>query len=150
MTSLSHVTSSSSSSREYRSGSPATKPKPTAPARKGSGAGSLLREQQQQQQQQQKSLIPTKRSSADETGSGRSPVKTYGNVATAAAVSSSSSKVISKSGGGVTTAMTSSNVTQAKSYATQSGKPLIVPQYRECQGFMQCLQSGKVGRGWTS
>jgi len=33
--------------------------------------------------------------------------------------------VISKSGGGMTTAMTSSNVTQAKSYATQSGKIFV-------------------------
>ena len=57
----SQVMSSSSSSREYRSGSPATKPKPTAPARKNSGASSLL------QQQQIKSLIPTKKSSGNGT-----------------------------------------------------------------------------------
>ena len=71
ISSQSQTTMSSSStsqlatgSREYRSGSPATKPKPTAPARKGSGASSLLQQQQQQQlQQQQKSLIPTKKSS---------------------------------------------------------------------------------------
>jgi hypothetical protein len=107
MSSSSAVTSSTS--REYRSGSPATKPKPTAPARKGSGASALLL----QQQQQQKSLIPMKKSSADETI--RSPNKNY---AVAASSSSSSSKVVAKSGGGLTTT-TSSNV-GAKSYTAAS------------------------------